>query len=798
MYSLRKHHEGFTLTNYGTSPTSSSREGIKSIVAMLNTDMTDGTYVKNTGDAYLPKASQSSMVPKDTGASISSNPLKSTPQPTDVAATMESLANFQLLATAKADYTTSLNNFDKEEVIRLRTMYPQFQNELLSAAADPDTTKLSVNDLDIFRDYIEQMSNLLRQSQMMGGVDYSGNNNLSNAVTTVAQPSNTLNLNDLQHLRERTNNESLKLTNLRSSSPTIIQRKNQLDAVTSDIDDMIVRIQNGKLNPVDIPITQDIAQAFLAAVSNIGLQLPSLVPPTGMTNDFSEGFAMRRYSQRNRGAARGCSTNSSRWGTVGSEAVDTAAVGSTAVGSTAVDGTKVVGGAVPGGVARDGAVRGNIARGGAVYRRGAQNGVDTSHLMNKAQHIKWNLDMKLSYDPKLAQKGRMLDRLEEIDKTLVNMAISETPASPELGTVLGKEINAIHVALGVQGPRDSQPPIDYPTTHYSRFDTEPTPSVYGMPDANEQRFSDSIPETVSLNTPSTNGRVAMVGPYPVGPDGRIQYNKSNNISNQTRSRMVESEGRAQYNKSNNISDQSSARISSPLNTTKGCHIAIPITPGSFMKYNISDQSSATMSSPLNTTKSCHTAIPITPGSFMTYGSAIPSNNGVGTQGMYIPVNKAAYHVNHRGANSAGGQPAGVHMGTHHTAGAYHKNRKVEGFKCMSMPNAPQRQYDSAIRPGFQMDDASLEQRASASAFDPSTVGGPNWKKRAQDLCEQVGSAGLAPPGNFGCIEDETTVSKDYSWKGNYEMVCNRLGDTWGGWYPEMMGCKPPTNKFQSH
>ena len=87
MYSLRKHHEGFTLTNYGTSPTSSSREGIKSIVAMLNTDMTDGTYVKNTGDAYLPKASQSSMVPKDTGASISSNPLKSTPQPTDVAAT---------------------------------------------------------------------------------------------------------------------------------------------------------------------------------------------------------------------------------------------------------------------------------------------------------------------------------------------------------------------------------------------------------------------------------------------------------------------------------------------------------------------------------------------------------------------------------------------------------------------------------------------------------------------------------------------------------------------------------------
>ena len=229
MYSKRKYNEGFKLFKYEVSPTNSSCDGIKSIVASLNTDMKNSTYIDNTGDAYLPQASQSSMVPSDTGASISSNPLKSTPQPTDVGATMDSLANFQMLATAKGDYTTNMNSRDKTEVIRLRTMYPQFQNELLSAAANPDTTELSVNDLDIFRDHIEQMSGRLRQSQMVGGVDYSGNNNLSNAVTTVAQPSDTLNLNDLQRLRERTHAESLKLTNLRSSSPTIIQRKTQLD-----------------------------------------------------------------------------------------------------------------------------------------------------------------------------------------------------------------------------------------------------------------------------------------------------------------------------------------------------------------------------------------------------------------------------------------------------------------------------------------------------------------------------------------------------------------------------------------
>jgi hypothetical protein len=359
-------------------------------------------------------------------------------------------------------------------------------------------------------------------------------------------------------------------------------------------------------------------------------------------------------------------------------------------------------GAAPRGGAQQ-AVRGIDQRGSA-YAGARPSSADTTMLMNRAQNIKWNLDMNVSYDPKMALKGRMIDRLEEIDKTLVNMTISETPASPRLTRTLGKEIDAIHTALETQGDGYRPPPIDRPNTSYSRFDTGPSLSVYGMPSPNERYISDSLPAIVPPNSSSSNGRVSMVGPYNVGNDGRIQMS-------------------------------------------------------------------------------------ITGGNHMSYGSATPSNHNVGMQGMNRPVNKNAYHVNHRGANSAGGRPSGAHMGTHHAA---------EGFGCVTMPNAPQRQVDSMSRPGFQMNDSRLEQRASASAFDPSTVGGPNWKKRAQDLCEQVGSAGLAPPGNFGCIEDQTTVSKDYSWKGNYEMVCKRLADTWGGWYPEMMGCPPPTNKFQSH
>ena len=107
--------------------------------------------------------------------------------------------------------------------------------------------------------------------------------------------------------------------------------------------------------------------------------------------------------------------------------------------------------------------------------------------------------------------------------------------------------------------------------------------------------------------------------------------------------------------------------------------------------------------------------------------------------------------------------------------------------------------DINIRPGFMMNDDTIARRASASAFDASTVGGPDFKKRSMDLCRQINSAELGNPASFGCIENPDAVGQTYSWKGNYEMVCNRIGDTWGGWYPEMFGCPKydPTAKFNA-
>jgi hypothetical protein len=107
--------------------------------------------------------------------------------------------------------------------------------------------------------------------------------------------------------------------------------------------------------------------------------------------------------------------------------------------------------------------------------------------------------------------------------------------------------------------------------------------------------------------------------------------------------------------------------------------------------------------------------------------------------------------------------------------------------------------DAAIRPGFVMNDDMIARRASASTFDDSTVGGPDYKERALGLCRQIQGAQLGDPAEFGCIANPDTVGPMYSWKGNYMMVCNRIGNTWGGWYPEMFGCAKydPTAKFKA-
>jgi hypothetical protein len=107
--------------------------------------------------------------------------------------------------------------------------------------------------------------------------------------------------------------------------------------------------------------------------------------------------------------------------------------------------------------------------------------------------------------------------------------------------------------------------------------------------------------------------------------------------------------------------------------------------------------------------------------------------------------------------------------------------------------------DIQIRPGFVMNSQQIARRPSTASFDESTVGGPDYKTRALELCRQVKSAQLGDAASFGCVSNPDAVGPNYSWKGNFTMVCNRLGDSWGRSYPEQFGCPKydPTAKFSS-
>jgi hypothetical protein len=113
---------------------------------------------------------------------------------------------------------------------------------------------------------------------------------------------------------------------------------------------------------------------------------------------------------------------------------------------------------------------------------------------------------------------------------------------------------------------------------------------------------------------------------------------------------------------------------------------------------------------------------------------------------------------------------------------------------------PQDSPDVRIRPGFVLTDEQIRRRGSAAAFNTQAVGGADYKKRSEDLCRQIRNANIGTATDFGCIENSGEVSANYSWKGNYTMVCNRLGDTWGSWYPEMFGCpkQDPDDRYNGN
>jgi len=512
----------------------------------------------------MPAATQTSAIPKATSGATTANPTVAQSQSKDILAAKESLKNLKLLADVKPPLKTDLSETKRMEINKFITEMPVNNKLLDDALANRPAQPLAK--ITNLRTTAESYLNALKSAKATAGTLPAAAAAAAAAATAkptqVACGPGVITLQELRNLKFRTGEEINRLSNLRSTSPTLKQRIDQLTKLGADLGDMITGVERDQLKLDSIPIQPDSASAFLKALGNENIALPSLVCPPGATPP-----------------SIAASPNIAIF---------------------------------------------NQAPPPQEERQAPINPQALQGLLEMAQYLKWNMQVKVEYDPVVAQRERIFKRIEVMEKRLLDYAISEKPLPKEVYTVLLQELQTLQALMNPKEGSQSK-------------------SLKGSP---------------LVRFPSESSRDA----------------------------------------------------------------------GALADMGLS-----------------------------------PSSKG------------PEYPTAKRLSNAQGGG-----FGTSKT----------------TFPNG-EISPDVYIRPGFVMNDDSIARRASSSAFDPAAVGGLDYKARVQEICKQIKSGQLGESRDFGCIENPNEVSSSYSWKGNYEMVCNRLGDTWGSWYPEMFGCPKynPAAKF---
>jgi hypothetical protein len=511
----------------------------------------------------MPAAAQTSAIPKATSGATTANPTVAQAQSKDILAAKESLKNLKLLSDVKPPLKTNLSESQRMTINQFVTEIPANNRMLDNALANRPSQPLTR--ITTLRSTTERLFAALKAAKATSGTlpaaAAAAAAKAAAKPTQVACGPGVITLQELRNLKFRAGEEVNRLSNLRSTSPTLKQRIDQLTKLSADLGDMITGVERDQIKLDSIPIQPDSASAFLKSLGNESIALPSLVCPPGATPP-----------------------------------------------SVAASPNISVFNQFPPPVENNGS---------APINPQAMQG-----LLEMAQYLKWNMQVKVEYDPVVAQRERVFKRIEVMEKRLLDYAISEKPLPKEVYTVLLQELQTLQALMN---PKEGG---------------SKSKSLKGSPLA---RF------------PSESARDAMA-------DMGLAASRSPEYPTAKR-----------------------------LNRAQG-------------------------------------------GGFGTSKTTFP--NGEISPDVYI-------------------------------------------------------------RPGFVMNDDSIARRGSASAFDPAAVGGLDYKARAQEICRQIKSGQLGEPRDFGCIENANEVSGSYSWKGNYEMVCNRLGDSWGSWYPEMFGCPKynPAAKF---
>jgi hypothetical protein len=592
-------------------------------------------------DGSVPTASQSSAIPKDTPGAVTSNPTIAKPQTKDIQAALDELDAFFILA-ATFDYKQSnLPIATKHSIAMYRRMMESIQKDLKSALASPETSELTFNNVTQLRAKLNELSQIIRSytppSIAPQNVTKLTSDEATQIKSIIQQFMESLANVDMDKLKYNVSDTDTQMK-LGYYSLMADEYQSELQTMSTEEGAYIKKTYQEL-----IAITKAAAAvAAVAAVASAAIPTqtqqaatPSyestvVASPPGIITLKEMQTLVQRIDEEQLRLANLRSTSA------------TLLARQTQLEKLAADIRDLIGAVerkemkledVPINPTTAAAFlkqikddksllpliepRAKLADGLQAHVAPTPiPGMDANALyglLDSAKYLKWNLEVKLEYDPKLAARDNLVKRMEAIERRLSALAVSETPISKEMYTMFMKELQTINTLIAPEGSSSMQAAVyERPDTTYSRTNASAEyPSIQQMASAS------SVRDTVSGN--------AILNPS--------------------------------------------------------------------------------------------------------------------------------------------------------------KNTSPDVF----------------IRPGFIMNDDTIQRRASASAFDDSVVGGADYKKRSQELCRQVRGANLGDPAQFGCITNPDAVSPDYSWKGNFTMICNRLGDTWGSWYPEMFGCPKydPTQKFRA-
>ena len=82
----------------------------------------------------------------------------------------------------------------------------------------------------------------------------------------------------------------------------------------------------------------------------------------------------------------------------------------------------------------------------------------------------------------------------------------------------------------------------------------------------------------------------------------------------------------------------------------------------------------------------------------------------------------------------------------------------------------------------------LQSVTKGNARDPRLPTPYDWQPRTTQICKQIAARGMTP-GDFGCV-NPSSVSDNFSWRGNAKMICNRLSTLHDSSIPAACGCPP--------